>query len=540
MDATLEGPPAMSFVHCDSTDERGRTTRVAALQVVGGFRPTSDSPAAALPSDGLGEHEDPENEQIEGNCSDDRKRFLLDDEDSGHWKHVVQPVSSADEHSGCFSSRLQASGLPASDLDGPPLVFVPSSDAMELSTCLQFPRVDSADFAFNGKQRRPKLIDKYLLGDLLGEGSYAKVKEAIDCETLCRLAVKIIKKRRLRKIPNGEQDVANEVRLLHRLSHQNVIELHDVVFNADKQKLYLFMGYCVGSIQEMLDRSEEKKFPRWQAHAYFVQLLDGLQYLHGQGVVHKDIKPGNLLLTVSEVLKITDLGVAEELNRFSPNDLLKSSRGTPKFQPPEIATGLAEFHGFLVDVWSAGVTLYNFVSGLYPFDGENVFRLYENICQLPLTLPPDTEPLLGDLLSGMLEKSIGQRFNLERVRTHDWVRKKHPRTLERVLLPCFKCDPSRQTTVYPYIEMLYADCTIGKEGSCKEPFVHEKGDVRHTVGAYRDGSGASSRQCRSRGRLESRELCSNGHYAVGDGVTQTVGTRRRGKLKQKFSMCHIQ
>ncbi|KHJ41062.1 kinase domain protein [Trichuris suis] len=477
-------------------------------------------------------------EEIAEDSTEDRKRFLLDDDDSSHWKHVAQSIRSADESFVDFSQLSQPSSLPAANNDGPPLVFVPSSDAMELSTCLQFPRVDSADFAFNGKQKRPKLIDKYLLGDLLGEGSYAKVKEAIDCESLCRVAVKIIKKRRLRKIPNGEQDVANEVRLLHRLGHQNVIELYDVIFNADKQKLYLFMGYCVGSIQEMLDRSEEKKFPRWQAHAYFVQLLEGLQYLHGQGIVHKDIKPGNLLLTVSEVLKITDLGVAEELNRFSPNDLLKSSRGTPKFQPPEIATGLAEFHGFLVDVWSAGVTLYNFVSGLYPFDGENVFRLYENICQLPLTLPPDTEPLLGDLLSGMLEKSTGQRFNLERVRTHDWVRKKHPRTLERVLLPCFKGDRSRQTTVYPYIEMLYGDSTVDENGSCREPLTCEDADIRYPVGAYRDGNATSSHQRKFSGRLESRELCSNGHYAVGDGVT--IGARRRSKLRQKFSMCHIQ
>lgn len=61
----------------------------------------------------------------------------------------------------------------------------------------------------------------------------------------------------------------------------------------------------------MLESSPGKKFPQRQAHDYFTQLLDGLEYLHGQGVVHKDIKPGNLLLTLNQILKITDFGVAE-------------------------------------------------------------------------------------------------------------------------------------------------------------------------------------------------------------------------------------
>lgn len=64
-------------------------------------------------------------------------------------------------------------------------------------------------------------------------------------------------------------------------------------------------------MQEMLDSVPEKRFPVSQAHGYFCQLVDGLEYLHSQGIVHKDIKPGNLLLTTGGTLKISDLGVAE-------------------------------------------------------------------------------------------------------------------------------------------------------------------------------------------------------------------------------------
>lgn len=69
-----------------------------------------------------------------------------------------------------------------------------------------FHRVESAEVVYQGR-KRAKLIEKYLMGDMLGEGSYGKVKEVLDTETLCRRAVKILKKKRLRRIPNGEQNV---------------------------------------------------------------------------------------------------------------------------------------------------------------------------------------------------------------------------------------------------------------------------------------------------------------------------------------------
>ncbi|UYV68885.1 STK11 [Cordylochernes scorpioides] len=105
--------------------------------------------------------------------------------------------------------------------------------------------------------------------------------------------------------------MSREIQLLRRLRHKNVIQLVDVMVDDEKQKMYMIMEFCVSVLQELLDSVPDKKLPIYQAHGYFCQLLEGLEYLHCQGIIHKDIKPGNLLLTTSGTLKISDLGVAE-------------------------------------------------------------------------------------------------------------------------------------------------------------------------------------------------------------------------------------
>lgn len=156
---------------------------------------------------------------------------------------------------------------------------------------LIFRRVDSNEIVYRDRPKRPKLVGKYLLGDVLGEGSYGKVKECLDSETLARRAIKILKRKKLKKIHNGEANVQRfvllecpefcsfckwiqhfycfrEIRLLNRLNHPNVIHLYDVIHNDEKQKMYLVMDFCVIGLQELLDCSPLKKFPIFQAHKW--------------------------------------------------------------------------------------------------------------------------------------------------------------------------------------------------------------------------------------------------------------------------------
>ena len=166
-----------------------------------------------------------------------------------------------------------------------------------------------------------------------------------------------------------------------------------------------------------------------KAHRYFTQLIDGLEYLHDSRVIHKDIKPGNLLLSREQILKISDFGVAEETDRFSNSDTCYQSTGTPRFQPPEIAAGLNSFKGKIdhiihgpyeypysgsaVDIWAAAVTLFNCITGKYPFNGENIYKLYEIIEKCELIIPSmaeltsDLETLLRLVLNAQVLPRVG-------------------------------------------------------------------------------------------------------------------------------------
>ena len=127
-----------------------------------------------------------------------------------------------------------------------------------------------------------------------------------------------MKKRKLRKIPNGEANVEREILLLKELRHKNVIKLIDVLYNDEKGKIYMVrtddcfqenllrhvlqqvLEYCCAVLKDMLDQTPDKKFPVWQSHDYFTQLLEGLGYLHSRG--QKKNKKNNALDNVFKEL----------------------------------------------------------------------------------------------------------------------------------------------------------------------------------------------------------------------------------------------
>ncbi|CAF1055671.1 unnamed protein product [Didymodactylos carnosus] len=319
-------------------------------------------------------------------------------------------------------------------------------------------RVDSLDEQqLYIKKKRAKFVGPYLFGDVIGQGSYAKVKECLDKRNLCRRAVKIMQRRRLRKTPDGEKMAYTEIRILKKLKHPNVIQLYDFIRNDEKQKLYLFIDLCVLSLQEMLEEQEKrtkhltKSFPAWQAHGYFTQLINGLEYLHTKSIIHNDIKPGNLLITVDHTLKITDFGTAEELDIFSLDDTIKRSPGTPAFQCPEIANGDETYNGYCIDIWACGVTLYNLVTGLLPFEADNIYLLFQVIGLGKFLIPDDIEPNLANLINGLLCGDKRKRLTIEQIKQHEWYKRRPPKTFDFIPFPEIALERFQTLTMYDYL-----------------------------------------------------------------------------------------
>lgn len=117
--------------------------------------------------------------------------------------------------------------------------------------------------------------------------------------------------------------------------------------------MYLVMEYCVCVLQEMLTSAPLSKLPLYQAHKYFVQLIAGLEYLHGQGVIHNDIKPGNLLLSLDDTLKISDFGVAEKLDSFAADDRCTKGQGIEQSFAKQVSGDLTSLFFFRFARFSA-------------------------------------------------------------------------------------------------------------------------------------------------------------------------------------------
>ena len=273
-----------------------------------------------------------------------------------------------------------------------------------------------------------KLVRQYVMGDVLGEGSQAKVREALDSKTLRRVAIKIINIKQLRKIRNAEAGLKRELSIHRRLKHPHVVEMIEcfTIEKAEKQKekCYVVLEHVPGgSVQDLLDGAPDGVLPFGMARRFLRQLLEGLQYCHSQGVVHRDIKPSNLLVAADGVLRIADFGSAEELSQFDASDACSTSKGSPAFQPPEVANGGSAFSGFKVDVWACGVSLYRLVTGKVPFEGSSLMHLFENIAkgefEMPISIKHDEQ--LVDLITALLQVEQSQRLSIDEALWHPWL-----------------------------------------------------------------------------------------------------------------------
>jgi [calcium/calmodulin-dependent protein kinase] kinase len=138
--------------------------------------------------------------------------------------------------------------------------------------------------------------------------------------------------------------------------------------------------------------------------------------VHAQGIIHRDIKPDNCLVTNDDVLKIVDFGVSEMFAKDS-NMTTSKSAGSPAFMPPELCVARhGEVSGRAADIWSMGVTLFCLKFGHIPFEKTGMLDLYESIKNDPVVIADDCEPQLRDLLEKLLEKDPEKRIDMDSIR----------------------------------------------------------------------------------------------------------------------------
>ncbi|KAF8395213.1 hypothetical protein HHK36_019156 [Tetracentron sinense] len=288
--------------------------------------------------------------------------------------------------------------------------------------CREIPVKETRKVVRTEDENGNKMVNEYVREYKIGSGSYGKVvlyRSSLDGK---HYAIKAFHKSHLVKLrvapsETAMTDVLREVSIMKMLDHPNIVNLIEVIDDPNTDHFYMVLEYvegkwvCEGSgpLGGIVESTVRK---------YLRDTVSGLMYLHAHNIVHGDIKPDNLLVTSTGVMKIGDFSVSQVFE--DDNDELRRSPGTPVFTAPECCLGLT-YHGKIADTWALGVTLYCMVLGQYPFIGETLQDTYDKIVNNPLSLPEGINPQLKNLLEGLLCKDPKQRMTLDAVAEHCWV-----------------------------------------------------------------------------------------------------------------------
>jgi len=195
-----------------------------------------------------------------------------------------------------------------------------------------------------------------------------------------------------------------------------VVKLLEVFEN--ETAIYLVMEYVDKGDLYMLLKSQKKgRLTELQTKPLFFQILRGLDYIHTQGILHRDIKLDNILLDQGLNLKICDFGISRTI---IPAHRMTEQSGTPAFMAPEIISG-GGYEGFGSDIWSLGVVLYCLLTGTLPFRGNSGAELNQNIMKGVFNKEIKISEEALQLLERLLEVRPEKRITLKEIWGHPWV-----------------------------------------------------------------------------------------------------------------------
>ena len=249
---------------------------------------------------------------------------------------------------------------------------------------------------------------RYRVNKFLGEGGKKKVYLVHDKVLDRDVAFALIKTDRLDDVTRLR--FSREAQVMGRLGdHANIMTIHDM--GEEKGQPYIVLPLMpAGDIDSLIEKAPERRLPIEQAIAIAKAVCRGLEYAHGRGVIHRDIKPGNVWLSSDGTVKVGDFGLAlaVDLSRLTNEGMMV---GTYYYMPPEQAMG-GEITG-KADLYSLGAMLYEMVTGRPPFTGDDMVAIIGQHINTPPVSPnwhrPDLPPPLAALIMRLLEKDPNRR-----------------------------------------------------------------------------------------------------------------------------------
>ena len=250
--------------------------------------------------------------------------------------------------------------------------------------------------------------DRYEIQEIIGIGGMSVVYKAYDRIDDRIVAVKILKDEYMAN-EEFRMRFKNESKAISVLSHPNIVKVFDVSFGDDVQ--YIVMEYVEGiTLKEYIER--QRVLDVREAEHFAIQILRALQHAHDKGIVHRDIKPQNIMLLPNANIKVTDFGIAR-FNRVESRNVNETSAiGSVHYVSPEQAKG--EYTDGRSDIYSVGVVLYEMITGKVPFEADNdtsvaLMQLQEEAVR-PSVLNPSIPIGLEQITMRAMQKDPANRY----------------------------------------------------------------------------------------------------------------------------------
>ncbi|XP_018367616.1 PREDICTED: ribosomal protein S6 kinase beta-1 [Trachymyrmex cornetzi] len=256
---------------------------------------------------------------------------------------------------------------------------------------------------------------------ILGEGGYGKVFQVRKVTGKDKGSIFAMKVLRKASIIRNQKDTAHtkaERNILEAVKHPFIVNLMYAFQTGGK--LYLILEYlCGGELFTYLDR--EGIFLEDTACFYLSEIILALQHLHNQGIIYRDLKPENILLDAEGHVKLTDFGLCKE--HIQEGTVTHTFCGTIEYMAPEILTRSG--HGKAVDWWSLGALMFDMLTGMPPFTGDDRRKTIEKILRGKLSLPQYLTPDARDLIRKLLKRQVVQRLgsgpeDAEQIKNHNF------------------------------------------------------------------------------------------------------------------------